>query len=219
MSSNLLYLVCVFLVCKYVFASWSLFSDTEDLSNGGDLDDLSEPDNFDNLSPALFVDWNHPEIASVADHPEISLSDDLFSADISSSCLNDDAALPSKLKARDPFCSMPDVPVSVPQFPNLLNSIEEQDSPRPTVLDNQGDLTTTKSAEYFCAAEKYRVNIGIGRMLVPVCGSGNMILALPPQQGWPGYGVTGYYPNVEFSRPSKVNRPFLQTSSNLAPID
>lgn len=215
MPSNLLHLVCIFFIFQHVFASWSLFSDAEDL---GDLDDLSDSDNFDNLSPSLFVEWNHPEIVSVSDYRETLLSDDLFPAEMSS-CLDDDAALPSKLKARDPFCSIPDVPVSVPQFPNILNSIEEADSPSPTVLDNQGDLTTTRSAEYFCASERYRVNIRIGRMLVPVCGSGNMVLSLPPQQGWAGYGVTGYYPNIEFSRPSKFIHLFVRSSSYLPPID
>lgn len=184
-----------------IFASSSIFSDTEDL----DLDD------FDDLDLFPFVIDDYEDIASVLDHSDILLNDDLFSADILTSCLGDNNVVQlGKLRTRDSSCPAPEIPINIPQFPNILPSTQEPHALPPTLLENQGDLATTRPAEYFCSSPKYRGDIRFGRVPVPVCGP-----ALPLQQGWPGSGVQGYYVNVEYSRLSKFSDLSSQTSSSL----
>ena len=55
-----------------------------------------------------------------------------------------------------------------------------------------------RTANYYCASLKYRVDVRLGRVPISVCGP-----PLPLQEGWPGYEVQGYYLNVEYSRLSK----------------
>ena len=142
---------------------------------------------------------------------------------------NNKAAQANEFQRRgDSFCpSNPETPViknNAPQFPTepdniILPSVDVEEPPPtspPLDLDREdtvNDLaapapalaptTTARSAEFFCASSKYsRVDLRMGRMLVPVCGPGDMVYALLPQRGWPGYGVQGFYPVVEFSRMS-----------------
>lgn len=163
---------------------------------------FSELEDFNDLGPSLVANENYQEIVPVPDNPDSLFNDDLFSVEISSSCLDDgDAAQSGKLRIRNLFCPAPELPINIP---NILPSTEELHAMPPNVLDNQGDLTTTKSAGYFCVSSKYRADVRLGLMPVPVCGP-----ASPLQQSSPGYGIQGYYLNVEFSRLSKFVSAFL----------
>ena len=179
--------------------------------NDQEIENLNGFDNFDissTFDPSPFADGHYREIVPVSDHLDSFINDNLFAIDPSTSCLEDDkAAHLNTINRRDSFCPSPETSINVPQFPNILHSVEEPETLPPTIWDTDkvNDLAPTRSADYFCASDKYRVDIRIGRMLVPVCGPGNMVYALPPQQGWPGYGVQGYYPNVEFSTASTCN--------------
>lgn len=213
----------------FVLADASIFSNSETFGGpddfetigGSDLSPFIEQNNqeieslngFDNLDisstfdPSLFADGDYREIVSVSDRLDSFINDNFFAIDPSTLCLDDKPAHLNTIKRRDSFCPNPETPINVPQFPNILPSVEEPEALPPTFWDTDrvNDLAPTRSAEYFCASDKYRVDLRIGRMLVPVCGPGNMVYALPPQQGWPGFGVRGYYPNVEFSRASTCN--------------
>lgn len=205
----------------------SQFLDIEE-NHRQEIEDLNgltyNPDAFLNalLDPSpLFEgsDYNQEIVSALSSDYSNSFingddDDDFFFApDTSStSCLldndEDEAVHLNKLfKRKNSFCHNPEEtsPINVPQFPNniLFPSVEQPEEVLPPTSLDKDNLAPTRSAEFFCASEKYRVDIRIGRMLVPVCGPGNIVYALPPQQGWPGYGVGGYYPNVEFSRASK----------------
>lgn len=188
----------------FILASSNIFSDTEDLNTPDDLDPIDDLD----LSPFLYNDYE--DIAFVPSQSEFPPADDLVSADFLVACLdNDDVAEPGKLRTRD-SCLAPEIPINVPQLPNILPSIHEQHALPPTLFDIQGDRAATRSAEYFCSSAKYKVDILLGRIPVPVCGP-----SLPLQQSWPGSGANGYYVNVDYSRLSKSTRNSLQTSSIL----
>ena len=204
MPCQLLHLPWAFFMFGFILASSSIFSAAEDLDAPDDLDPIDDLD----LSPFLYNDYE--DIASVPSQSEFPPDDDLFSADLSTACLDDDdVAQPGKLRTRD-SCPAPEIPINVPQLPNILPSIQEQHALPPTLLENQDDLAATRSAEDFCSSAKYRLDIRLGRIPVPVCGP-----SLPLQQGWPGSGADGYYVNVEYSRSSKYACNPSQTPSTL----
>lgn len=177
--------ICMF-IC--VFGGRGIFSNTE----GRDDFDI-----FDDLSASPIIDGSYQETLPVPDQPEFLSNDDLFSIDISSSCFDTGgAAQRGKLRIRNSLCPVPDPSKNVP---NIFPSTEEPNVLPPTEFDNQGDLTTARSAADFCSSSKYRLEFRLGRVPVPVCGP-----ALPMQQGSQGAGFLGYYLNVEFSRPSML---------------
>ena len=196
MPSQLLHFHLALFIFGLISASSSIFSDTGDLDAPNALDFIDSIDDLD-LSPFLYDD-DYQDIASAPNDSPLLPNDDLFSVDMLTSCLdNENVAQPSKLRTRD-SCPAPEIPINVPQLPNLLPSIQEPHVPPPSLLVQQGDLAATRSAEYFCSSSKYRLDVTLGRAPIPVCGP-----SLPLQQGWPGSGVEGYYVNVEYSRLSK----------------
>lgn len=205
--SFLLYFACVFFPIQMTIA--------EDLGIPTDSISFAEnsivwPDLIAAAGDSSIWDDSNTLLDATSNHQEpVSIEGSLF-PDLLAYCPDGNDVQSRKLKARNSACrNVPNVPLNVPEIPNLLNSIDVPGE-RPAVLKNEGDLVDLmETAKVYCALG----TSDAGLFQIPICGSGNFGDGVRSQPGFYSH-VFNSLPSKETSYAFFIYRPCPSLSTN-----